>query len=70
MRGRREVAMFSISLDALKQAMGIVAGSSKDGSDAVSKPAMSAGRKTKKLQSKALRAVVSLTQKVGGPVGE
>ncbi len=39
---------------------------SKAGDEATSKPATKSASKTKKLQSKSLSAVVSLTQKVGG----
>jgi hypothetical protein len=57
--------MFSVSLDALKQALGMANEASKAGDEATSKPAIKSAGKSKKLQSKSLSAVVSLTQKVG-----
>jgi hypothetical protein len=59
--------MFSVTLNALKQAMGLANEASKGGDEAASKPAVKSASK-KKLQSKSLSAVVSLTQKVGGDV--
>jgi hypothetical protein len=59
--------MFRVSLDALKQAIGIVAETSKDGSANVAKSSSSlkSSRKSKKLGHKPLESVVSLTQKLG-----
>lgn len=63
MRGEQ---VFSVSLSALKQALGLANGASKGGDVAASKPAMKSASKSKKLHSKSLNAVVSLTQKAGG----
>jgi hypothetical protein len=57
--------MFNVSLTALKQAMGLANEASKGGDETAPKPAVKSSSK-KKLQSKSLSAVVSLTQKVGG----
>jgi hypothetical protein len=57
--------MFSVSLDALKQALGLANEASKATDGSAPKPAVKSASK-KKLQSKSLSAVVSLTQKVGG----
>jgi hypothetical protein len=59
--------MFNVSLDALKQAIGLVAETSKDSAPAAGKSSSSlkSSRKSKKLSLKPLQSVVSLTQKVG-----
>jgi hypothetical protein len=58
--------MFGVSLDTLKQVLGLANEVSKTSVAAESKPAVKMSRKTKRLSSKSLSGVVSLTQKVGG----
>jgi hypothetical protein len=57
--------MIGVSLDALKQALGIVKESSKDEAHCATKQAAKPMKKSKKLVHRPLQAVVSLTQKVG-----
>jgi|HubBroStandDraft_3_1064219.scaffolds.fasta_scaffold800179_2 hypothetical protein len=58
--------MFGVSLDTLKQALGLANEATKSNTEAATKPASTISRKTKRLSSKSLSGVVSLTQKVGG----
>jgi hypothetical protein len=57
--------MFGVSLDTLKQALGLANEATKAGEESSSKLTMKSSGKSKKLSSKSLSAVVSLTQKVG-----
>jgi hypothetical protein len=58
--------MFGVSLDTLKQALGLANEATKSNTEAAPKPVSTISRKTKRLSSKSLSGVVSLTQKVGG----
>jgi hypothetical protein len=58
--------MFGVSLDTLKQALGLANEAAKNTAEAPAKPVSTMSRKTKRLSSKSLSGVVSLTTKVGG----
>jgi hypothetical protein len=59
--------MFGVSLSTLKQALGMANEATKANEESSSsKLTMKSSGKSKKLSSKSLSAVVSLTQKVGG----
>ena len=61
--------MFSVSLDALKQAIGLVAESGKENASEAAKPSANFPRKGKKLGARPLPAVSSLTTKLPRPDG-